>query len=88
MPRGPLGRVEERLLRVVPAGVGLALDLDLLDGCLREIRVVVDAVHEGRRRTARRFERNDLGELRLPSLARSAADVLHCTVRAPNDRAY
>ena len=80
---GDLGRVEERRLRVFPTGVGLALDH--LDGCLREIRVVVDAVHEGRRRTAGCFERDDLGELRLPPLARSAADVLHRTVRAPDD---
>ena len=61
---------------------------DHLDGRLREIGVVVDAVHEGRRRAARCFERDDLGELGLPPLARSAADVLHGTVGAADDRAH
>ncbi len=83
---GDLGRVEERRLCVLPAG--LRLVLDRLDSRLREIRVVVDAVDERRRGTACRFERDHLGEPRLPPLARSAAHVLHGAVGAADDRAH
>ena len=83
---GGLGRVEERRLCVLPACFRLVLDH--LDSCLREIGVFVDAVDERRRGTARRLERDHLGELRLSPLARSAAHVLHGAVGAADDRAH